>query len=144
MIKISAGILILFKNKALLAHSTNASWWRSYTPPKGGTEGSESFAETASREVKEEVGIFIDSSQLNEVEEVVYKTPTGKVYKKVYLFIHRIETLEEIGLSEEHIPFSQLQKEEIDEAKFMEKEEAIKKLLPRYIPHVIPHLEKIK
>lgn len=139
--KISAGILILYNNKILLVHSTNSPWWKSYTPPKGGVEGEESLEEAASREVNEEVGIHIDPKLLHERLEVVYTTPKGKAYKTVYLFVHRIEDLSEIGLSDEHIPFSMLQKEEVDEAKFLDIEDSKKKLLPRYLPHILPIME---
>lgn len=141
MIKISAGILIVYENKVLLVHSTNSPWWKSYTPPKGGVEGKESLQEAASREVKEEVGVYVDPEVLQEKIEVEYKTPTGKTYKIVHLFIHRIKELSEIGLNDEHIPFSMLQREEVDEAKFLDLEETKKKLLPRYIAHILPIME---
>lgn len=135
-IKVSAGILILYKDKILLAHGTNSPWWKSYTPPKGGLEQGESPVQAASREVKEEVGISIDPEVLKENLIVEYSTPTGKKYKIVHLFIHRIDSLAEIGLQDEHIPFSQLQREEIDEAKFMDWNEVQKKILPRYLPQI--------
>ena len=70
MLKRSAGILIIHKDRALLAHSTNSPWWRSYTPPKGGVEKGESLEEAASREVMEEVGIFIDPTLLKDKVDV--------------------------------------------------------------------------
>jgi ADP-ribose pyrophosphatase YjhB (NUDIX family) len=141
MLKQSAGILILYQKKALLAHSTNSPWWRSYTPPKGGIEEYETLAETASREVFEEVGIFIDPSKLSEKKEIEYRDPKGKLFKIVHLFVHRISDYSDIGLKDEHVPFSQLQKIEIDEAKFMNHQEAEKKLLPRYADYVLPLLK---
>jgi len=140
MLKTSAGILIICGDKALMAHSTNSPWWRSYTPPKGGLEREETFEEAASREVMEEVGIFIDPSVLKERVEVEYRNPKGAKYKIVHLFIHRIESYAEIGLEDEHVPFAQLQREEIDEARFMTKEEIEKKSLPRYLDYILPHL----
>jgi 8-oxo-dGTP diphosphatase len=140
MLKTSAGILIICKGKALMAHSTNSPWWRSYTPPKGGIEKGETFEQAASREVEEEVGIKIDPSVLKERIEVEYRNPKGAKYKIVHLFIHRIESYEEIGLDDDHVPFSQLQREEVDEARFMTKEEIEKKILPRYLDYVLPHL----
>lgn len=139
--KISAGILFVLNDKVLLAHSTNSPWWCSYTPPKGGVEKGESLQQAASREVHEEVGIYIDPDMLNEKIDVEYRTPSGKLYKIVHLFIHRIKSLHEIGLADEHIPFSNLQKEEIDEAKFMDIENVKKKLLPRYLPHILSILQ---
>ena len=140
MLKTSAGILIICDGKALLAHSTNSPWWRSYTPPKGGIEKGETFEEAASREVEEEVGIKIDPSVLKERIEVEYRNPKGAKYKIVHLFIHRIKSYEEIGLNDEHVPFSQLQREEVDEARFMSREEIEKKILPRYLDYILPHL----
>ena len=142
MIKISAGILIKHKNKILLAHSTNSPWWRSYMPPKGGVEKSETIEEAASREVHEEVGILIDHNLLKEKVVISYNTPSGRLYKIVHIFIHEIKNLSDIGLTEDHIPYSMLQKEEVDEAKFMDLEEVHKKLLPRYAEQIIPILEK--
>ena len=140
MLKTSAGILIICDGKALLAHSTNSPWWRSYTPPKGGIEKGETFEEAASREVEEEVGIRIDPSVLKERIEVEYRNLKGAKYKIVHLFIHRIKSYEEIGLNDEYVPFSQLQREEVDEARFMSREEIEKKILPRYLDYILPHL----
>ena len=132
----SAGILIVYRNKVLLAHSTKSSWWKSYMPPKGGVEEGETPQESASREVFEEVGILIDPKVLNESVEVEYCTSSGKIYKVVHLFIHRIGDLTEIGLTDEHVPFSMLQHEEVDEAKFMDIDEVQKKILPRFLTKI--------
>ena len=126
----------------LLVHAAKAPWWRSYTPPKGGVENDETPAETASREVNEEVGIFIDPKLLDECVDVKYTDPKGKLYKIVHMFIHRIDNYSDIGLNDEHVPFSQLQREEVDEAKFMNYEEVEKKILPRYLPYILPLLNK--
>ena len=142
MLKKSAGILILCNNKALLAHSTNSPWWRSYTPPKGGIEDGESLEEAASREVEEEVGINIDPSLSSECVDVQYKNIKGNVYKIVHMFIHRVNSYESINVpSDGHIPFSQLQREEIDEARFLNREEIEKKILPRYLEYVLKFIE---
>ena len=91
MLKTSSGILIICNNKALVVHSTNASWWKSYTPPKGGVEEGETFKQAASREVKEEVGIEINSDLLDEHVIVTYRTKANKIYKLVYLYIYKID-----------------------------------------------------
>lgn len=125
----------------MLAHSTNSPWWRSYTPPKGGVETNESDAETASREVFEEVGIFIDPNKLKEKVDVEYRNPKGTLYKIVHMFIHRIDSYDEIGIPEDgHVPFAQLQREEIDEARFLNREEIEKKILPRYLEYVLKYI----
>ena len=141
MLKTSAGILILYRKKALLAHSTNSPWWRSYTPPKGGVEKGESLEEAASREVEEEVGIKISPRLLKEHVKVEYKNAKGNIYKIVHLFVYRVRFLSEIGLDSEIVPAFQLQREEIDEARFMDAEEAEKKLLPRYCEYILPYLK---
>jgi hypothetical protein len=64
------------------------------------------------------------------------------LYKVVHLFVHRISSYEEIGLVDDHVPFSQLQREEVDEAKFMNSEEIEKKILPRYLDYILPFLKK--
>jgi 8-oxo-dGTP pyrophosphatase MutT (NUDIX family) len=141
MLKTSAGILIVYQHKALLAHSTNSPWWRSYTPPKGGIEKDESLEEAAAREVEEEVGIKIDPASLHIKVDVDYLNPRGVLYKRVHLFVYYIKSLEEIGLTDEHVPVFQLQREEIDEARFMDAEEVEKKILPRYLEYVLPFLK---
>ena len=135
----SAGILIICNNKVLLVHSTNSSWWKSYTPPKGAIEVGESANETASREVNEEVGILIDPSCLIKSEIVEYRTSVGKLYKTVQLFIYNIESYDEIGIENEHVQPSQLQREEVDEAKFFGKDEIEKKVLPRYLDCIMKY-----
>ncbi len=142
MLKTSSGILIVCDDKVLLAHSTNSPWWRSYTPPKGGKEKDETFEETASREVYEEVGIYVNPLELKEFVDVEYKNPSGKLHKIVRMFIHRIQKYSDIGLIDGHVPFAQLQKEEIDEAKFMNYEEMEKKILPRYLDYVSLYINK--
>lgn len=134
MKNVSAGILFVLNNeKILLVHATNSTWWKSYSPPKGHVEAGESFAEAACREVKEEVGIKIEPSSLDEMITVDYTTKEGKKYKTVYLFIYKINSLDEIGLKSELLPFSMLQQQEVDHAKFMTYEECLQRILPRFI-----------
>lgn len=141
MLKKSAGILLICDGKALLAHSTNSPWWRSYTPPKGGIEEGERPEEAASREVEEEVGIRIDPKLLRQREDVEYKNPKGKVYKIVHMFIYYAKSYEEIGVPEDGlIPFAQLQREEVDEARFLDREEIEKKALPRYLNYILKYI----
>jgi len=136
-VKISAGILfVLNEEKVLLVHATNAKWWYQYGPPKGHVEDGESFEIAASRETKEEVGIDIDPNQLDEMITIEYTSKNGKKYKIVKLFIYKISSLEEIGLENDLIPFSMLQHEEVDHAKFMTLEECEKRVLPRFLPYI--------
>ena len=115
----------------LLCHSTSAKWFGSFMPPKGSIEEGESEAEAACRETLEEIGIDIKPEMLGEKHTIKYLRGIS-LYKEVYIFEYRIESLDKIGLGGEIIPEEMLQLEEIDEAKFMDKEEASVRILPRY------------
>ena len=127
----SAGIAIICQGKMLLCHSTSAKWFGSFMPPKGSIEEGESEAEAACRETLEEVGIDIKPEMLGEKHTIKYLRGIS-LYKEVYIFEYRIESLDKIGLGGEIIPEEMLQLEEIDEAKFMDREEASLRILPRY------------
>lgn len=131
--KISAGVIVVFNNKILMAHATKASWFHTYTPPKGGVEEGENLSQAACREFMEEVGIKVNPAKFEEKIEVVYKDKQGHSYKTVYLFVYRINSLSEIGLSSEKVPSKQLQLEEVDEAIFMGEKTLRDKCLPRYL-----------
>lgn len=120
----SAGIAIIYKDKILLAHPKGASMDRMWGIPKGKIEEGETKVEAASRETLEEVGISIDPSILKNDREIVYKSKKGKSYKRVYYYTHKIKSLSEIGLNSLEINKEQLQPSEINDAKFMTKEEA--------------------
>jgi 8-oxo-dGTP pyrophosphatase MutT (NUDIX family) len=121
---ISAGILIKYKDKVLLAHPTKAGR-NMWGIPKGKVELNESYAATASRETQEEIGVYISPDKLTECKEILYRnSKTNKVYKKIYYYTHVIESLEEIGLKGTSVPKEQLGQREIDKARFMSKDEA--------------------
>ncbi len=78
--KKSAGILFIYKNKALLCHPSKAKWTNTFGPPKGGIESGETPLEAAIRECKEEASIkvpdgLVDSEKFVQVD---YKTKGGK------------------------------------------------------------------
>lgn len=127
----SAGIIFIHDNKLLLCHSTNARWFGSYMPPKGHIEDGESESQAAIRETKEEIGILTEETKLGEKHLIKYLRG-NKVFKEVVIFECHIENLQEIGLSGEIIPRTQLQIEEIDDARFMNKEEAGVRIFHRY------------
>ena len=102
-------------------------------PPKGTIEKDEDLREAASREVEEEVGIRISPSLLKEPSKIEYRSLSGDLYKVVYVFVHKIDSLSQIGLVDEVVNINNLQKEEIDDAKFMTISELEKKAHPRYI-----------
>jgi 8-oxo-dGTP pyrophosphatase MutT (NUDIX family) len=127
----SAGVAFICDKKILLCHSTNSKWFASFMPPKGGIEENESEAEAACRETFEEIGIKVTPEMLGEKHTIKYLRG-ATVFKEVYIFECRIDSLDKIGLGGEKIPREMLQVEEIDEAKFMDYEEAEIRILPRY------------
>ena len=138
--KESAGILVIRDNECLLAHSTGSPWWRSYMPPKGGIEDGETLAEAASRGTAEEIGILIQPNELDDNFIVEYSNNRGKIFKRVHIFIYRIDNYSDIGLENNVVPFHQLQEEEINDARFMNAEMIKRKALPRYVEQILEHI----
>ena len=67
-----AGVCIIYDNKILLVHPTNASWQkRTLGIPKGKVEKGEDVLTGAIRELKEETGIELDASILSKSEPYV-------------------------------------------------------------------------
>jgi ADP-ribose pyrophosphatase YjhB (NUDIX family) len=137
MINISSGIAILYKGKILLCHPTNASLINSFSIPKGGVNIGESLVDAAIRETREEVGITITKEKIENIDdpiEVLYINKKGQLFKKVYVFVVKIKTLEEINCKSEIIDDSRLQFTEVDWAGFMSSEEASEKIFFRFKP----------
>jgi len=136
----SAGIAIIYGNQILMAHATRSAWYGTWMPPKGKIEAGETEEEAACREVEEECGIMVDPELLGRKHTIKYtKGPTGKLYKEVYIFECKIDSLEEVGipsLIKGEIPKYMLQEDEISEARFMGYEECKKRCLSRYLPMV--------
>ena len=129
----SAGIIIVFGNSVLLCHPTNGSHKNTYSFPKGKLEKNESFADAAIRECAEETGIKINKTQFSQKFEVLYKNKkTKKIVKQVILFLVKIQSLNEINLTTNLVPKSQLQLTEIDWAGFLTKQECEKKIFWRF------------
>ena len=124
--KISAGFVIIQMNKILLCHPTGQKWWRTYSIPKGEVEAEETFLEAATREFQEELGIKIDIEYTNEDPDgyIDYTDEDGKIYKRLYYFV--VEPGEYLEIDK-----NKLQKEEIDYAGFLTKEEAEKRIFWR-------------
>jgi ADP-ribose pyrophosphatase YjhB (NUDIX family) len=134
-IKISSGIVILYKKTMLVCHPTNASWKNSFTPPKGGLEDGETLIEGAIRETKEEVGVTIEKSIIKNIDnpiEFSYTNKKGKVYKKVYFYVVKIKDLSEINLTDVILNESNLQLSEVDWAGFLNKTELKSKIFNRF------------
>ena len=100
-------------------------------PPKGGIEEKEDEVMAACRETFEEVGIKIYPHQLGK-KHTIYYTRAKMVFKEVVVFECYIDSLEEIGVKTDILPQSMLQLVEVNDAKFMDYDEACVRILPRY------------
>jgi 8-oxo-dGTP pyrophosphatase MutT (NUDIX family) len=122
----AAGVVILWNNRILLIHPTNSSWKKSTCGiPKGKLEQDEDFLTGALRELEEETGIRLDSSQLDpEQHKVDFYNHKNEVDGHLIYFVCEIMDLSEIGLESDRLPKSQLQLEEVDWGKFVTAEEA--------------------
>ena len=122
----SGGLLILHDNKMLLLHPTNAPWYGTYSIPKGKLEKNETYLEAAIRETEEEVGIKIKEHQIDKTHRVIqYKNEKGAVYKELYYFIVNLD--EPIKIDK-----NKIQKNEIDWAGFVDKDEAMNRIFWRF------------
>lgn len=123
----SAGLVILYDNKILLAHPKGQKWFGTYSIPKGCIEDGEDKITAALRETKEEIGVEFIADQIDPTTEgyITYTNTNGEIYKKVYFYI--------ITLNEPlQIDKNKLQKDEIDWAGFLTKEEAKKRIFWRF------------
>lgn len=93
--------------------------------PKGKVEEGETYAQAASRETMEEIGVYVDPAKLSDCELITYKDRrTSNIYKKVYYYVYHVTDLAELGLTSIYVPKHKLGLEEISSAKFMAKDEA--------------------
>lgn len=126
--KLSAGLVIIQDGKILLGHPTGSPWYGTYSIPKGEVEEQENTLEAAIRETREELGIEIDENDIIANTGVIdYVDNSGEIYKKVFYYV--IYPSKPIILDKE-----KLQKNEIDWAGFLTKEEAEKRIFGRFKP----------
>ena len=125
-----AGVAIVYDAKILLVHPANGSWVKPIMGiPKGGIEEGEDLLHAALRELKEETGIDLSADNLEpNVETVEIFNKDGKYQHSLHYFVCRINDLSEIGLDSLSVPKSQLQKEEVDWAGFINIKEAYGKV----------------
>jgi 8-oxo-dGTP pyrophosphatase MutT (NUDIX family) len=85
----SAGLILIWNNKILLAHPTDREQWQF---PKGHVEDNESISDAAIRETYEEIGVdftTLDVDTSKDLKEIVfeYTNRRGDVYKTVTGFV---------------------------------------------------------
>tara|TARA_B110000977_G_scaffold85513_1_gene114091 strand:+ start:443 stop:886 length:444 start_codon:yes stop_codon:yes gene_type:complete len=124
----SAGLAIIYNNKLLLGHQRGRRLNEGYGIPKGLIDKGESILQAAIRETKEEFGITIPQELIDTSEFFTFKVNTHKYNKTVYCHKVMIDSLNQIGLEKEYIPVSNLQLDEVDDAYFMDKNEASNKI----------------
>lgn len=125
---LAAGLVVIQDNKILLVHPTGASWWKSYSIPKGHVEAGENLIDAAKRETKEEAGIKIQNLKIknkNPINFIDYTDKKGKVYKRVYYFV---------AIPKKPISGFKLQQKEVDWAGFIDAKKAEKRIMPRFKP----------
>jgi ADP-ribose pyrophosphatase YjhB (NUDIX family) len=127
--QVSAGLALLSRGRLLLCHPTRASWFATYSIPKGLVEPGETLADAAIRETKEDVGITIHRDALHPGGEVRYDTK-GKVTKVVHWFLADITILDPPDV----LPKEWLDTHEVDWAGFLGREEAERRVLRRFAP----------
>lgn len=125
---LSAGLIIVCRHKILLVHPRSASWWGTYSIPKGIVEPGESPFLTALRETEEEVGLHFES---NEIIGCVGQVQYPNSMKSVMLFLTYIKN---------PILFDFTPNKEVDWAGFLSYDGAKKRILP----HLSSVLEYIR
>lgn len=112
---LSAGLVVIQDNKVLLVHPRNASWWGTFSIPKGKVEPGESPWDTAIRETEEETGLKINKKDTFCAGQIWY--PKSK--KTVLYFLAQ---------PSERVKLKFKPNDEVDWAGFMTKEEALPRL----------------
>jgi len=118
-VEISAGVVIIQDNKILLVHPRNASWWGTYSIPKGQIEEGEPSSNAAIRETKEETGIEIDKESVKLIETIHYP----KSGKKVHCYLAQPAQPIDVKKFKPN--------DEVDWIGFLTKEQAEKRMLPQ-------------
>lgn len=122
----SCGLAIIYRNKILLAHPTNAPWTGSFSIPKGLVNHGETYLDAAKREALEEVGLEIGDEFINPTEYIIEYRNRHTTYKQLHWFKTDLSQIpfDEVRHLFPVFPRTQLQLDEVDWAGFMAKEEA--------------------
>lgn len=129
----SVGIVFIYENKVLIVHPTFATTV-GWSYPKGHLEEGETHSQTAIRELNEELNIklptdFLDNSKLEELEPV----NKWKRIKHYWYYKYELRPDEFNKYFNNSLIIPELQLDEIDEARFVDFEEAKKILDPKYL-----------
>jgi 8-oxo-dGTP pyrophosphatase MutT (NUDIX family) len=136
----SAGVLFVCNGRCLLAHSTNSRRVGSWMPPKGHLEFGESPEQAAIRETEEEIGWRIRGAFLKDYFDVFYTDKSGKLYKTVRIFVVKIENEDPNKNGPMLIKTSDLQKEEVDEIRWIDAKDVKTFALHRYVDGISKYL----
>jgi len=115
---LSAGLVVIQNRRILLVHPRNASWWGTYSIPKGLVEPGESPWDTAIRETEEETGLVMKK---NETIGCVGQVHYPGSLKSVLLFLAYLKKPVSLGFTPN---------DEVDWAGFLTLKEAKKRILP--------------
>ena len=130
----SAGLAIVWQGKVLLTHTTGRKFTTGYGIPKGGIEPGETEIAAAIREAYEEIGVKVPGRLVKGNPYTFVVTSRKYKYNKVVAyFIVEIDSLEQIGLKEPKVPKSQLQIEEVNDARFLDRDQASKVIMKSQI-----------
>lgn len=142
--RVAAGVAIIWDNKILLVHPTNASWRKpTLGIPKGKLDRpDEEPILAALRELEEETSIVLSPDQLDPESHQVIFYKNGKPDGRLIYFVCNIEDLSEIGLDSERLPKSTLQEEEVDWAGFLSADDAYPKISTSQLIILDRHLTK--
>lgn len=133
---ISSGLVIIINSKILLVKPKGLEEGF-YSIPKGLVERNESILDAAIRETYEETGILITKDQIDKTPHICnYVSSSGKITKRVYYFVVKIESHELIKQGD--IDFL-----EIDSYNFYERQHA-EKLIYWKMLSVLNHINQSK